>query len=419
MARSRKREFLLRGPGRRLPVPGFPGASQHIIQCRVEDLPEGIPKFNVRLQDDLDKVEYRNVKKHLLGKTGPPNMFYLMSQGIVMIVESVQKIDGDDCYKVSAPETLSDDERHDVPQFGIMDGAHLYDISIEGKSELPAVNAERESHGLVALDQWVEFRIYVGIPPELAEPIVTGRSTSVQVQSYALMDFRKYFDWMKERLAKASYVDNIGWTQGAGLEYDVREIVRILEMFNLDKYPVEAPGDVDQHPMRAYSNKGAVLTSYGKAMENQTNSYRSLAPVLPDLLTLTDLIHENGPQAWNDSGKKAASLPFVKTKEGKQYLFTGREGRYEVELGALCPILAAFRCHLMRGSDGQAKWRSNFKEVVKSWEELAVKLMNAMRLVYEQEVGRGANIDALGKCGLAWEKAYSIVYENCRKKYGL
>ena len=73
---------------------------------------------------------------------------------------------------------------------------------------------------------------------------------------------------------------------------DAREVVAIINMFNIEKY------DAQTHPMQAYSSKAKMLELYLQDPE----FYRKFVNVMPDILDLYDQIEMEFADAYNSAG---------------------------------------------------------------------------------------------------------------------
>ena len=101
---------------RRIPDPVFPQCERHILMCAIGDLPNGIPTDPNPRKPRIDRLIWREIKKHLLNEEGTPNTFHLKNKGITLIAQRVIKIDDE---KV---ELAFEDGQ------GIVDGGHTYEL---------------------------------------------------------------------------------------------------------------------------------------------------------------------------------------------------------------------------------------------------------------------------------------------------
>lgn len=373
---------------RRLPDPVFqppdyPPSERHVLLCPVQYLPEGLPteRTNPRKQN-IDRRVYREIAKHLLNEEGTPNTFHLKNKGITILADSVEKMD-EETFQV-----LIDPERH-----GIADGAHTYMLILENRDRLLEGNGE--------MQQYVEVRILTGLDRALVPEIAGGLNTAVQVQQMSLADLADEFRWIKEEINGQPYADEIAFRENDDGEYDVRDILMMLELFNVERYP----NDSTTFPIKAYTSKEAVLSQYRKAKR----SAERLRPILKDVLLLHDIVSSEARDRYNEGGgKKGGRLSFVETAKRKRFRFPflGTEGEYRLYRGALFPMLGAFRWMAELKPDGTIGWRDSFDQVRRLWEVSAQELMIATRDTSD-ELGRKPN--AIGKSMNHWRTLHGIV----------
>ena len=99
---------------RRVPDPVFPHCERHVLIAAMKDLPPGLPTDPNPRKPRVDRLIWREIKKHLLNEEGTPNTFHLKNKGITLIADRVNKIDEENV------ELVFDDGQ------GIVDGGHTY-----------------------------------------------------------------------------------------------------------------------------------------------------------------------------------------------------------------------------------------------------------------------------------------------------
>ena len=88
--------YTLAAPfARRFPDPTIENVNRHILFCRVEDLPQGLPLTPNPREQNVDRGIWRDIKEHLLNEEGTHNTFHLKNKGITLIATSVDKLDDD------------------------------------------------------------------------------------------------------------------------------------------------------------------------------------------------------------------------------------------------------------------------------------------------------------------------------------
>ncbi len=388
---------------RRLPDPIFPNCVRHIFMCAVQDLPGGLPKgANPRTQDDIDRGIYRDVKRSLFNEECTPNSFHLKNKGITILAEDVQKHEDEGTLTI----------RFASEGQGIVDGAHTYELIVSNQGELTDANATRE----LPIHQFVKIEVLTGIANGLVTEIAGGLNTAVQVQRMSLADLDNKFDWIKEELEVAGLQTFIAFKQNEMIAeekmYDVRDIIRLLDLFNI----IEFPNNGVSYPVRAFTSKESVLKHYLDKDKNKlsyADNYKKLRPILKDILILHDTISAQARERYNDGGgRRAGRLKFVEgpTKSNKKFKFPfiGEECEYRLSGGALIPILGAFRAAVtFNEPDNTIGWRNGFDSVLRLWQETGKELMEATQETSE-ELGRNPN--AIGKSKKHWAYLHNLLY---------
>lgn len=377
---------------RKFPDPVFDGkdlplVERHMFMCPVADLPAGLPKDANPREQNIDRRIYKDVARHLVNEEGTPNTFHLKNKGITILANQVTKID-EETYELD----FGDNQ-------GIVDGAHTYDIVLSKQADIRELDAQEPS----SVNQFVKVEVITGLQNGLVAEIAAGLNTAVQVQQMALRDLEGKFDWIKDELSNQPYVNQIAFTQNATGEYDVRDLLVMLELFNIKSFP----NDVSAYPTRTFNSKESVLSSFSRDPE----SYEKLRPILKDILFLYDTIASQARDLYNEGGnRKGGRLTFVEgPKKGRpfQFPFIGTEGEWRLFRGALLPMVGAFRWMVVEDSKtGTYKWRDSFATVLALWNETGQELMDAT-LSVSTDLGR--KLTALGKSPNLWARLHGIV----------
>jgi hypothetical protein len=379
---------------RRLPDPTFPNAERHIFLCSVSEVPRNIPKgANPRTQDDIDRGIYKDVRLSLFNEDCTPNSFHLKNKGITIIADKVKKSeDNDDLLYL----TFSSENQ------GIVDGAHTYELIVQNQGIISDFNNSDENQ----INQFVKFEVLTGIDIGLITEIAGGLNTAVQVQRMSLAELDNKFEWVKEELKKQKYERFVAFKQNEPKEYDVRDVLRLLHLFNIFEYPNSGVS----YPLQAYTSKESVLKHYLDNKNDYFQNYQNLKPILNDILQLHDLVSMEAPGLYNKGqNKRAGSLKFVeKNKKGKfEFPFTNQFNEYRLTRGALYPMLGAFRAMVIEDAEtGLIKWKNNFSGVITMWRDIGKELMEATQETSE-ELGRNPN--AIGKSKKHWAYLHNLV----------
>lgn len=368
---------------RRMPDPSIEGAYRHLFLVRAEDVPQGLPKSPNPRAQRIDRGIYKDVMRSLLNEEGTENTFHLKNKGITLLADQVREIDS------------STFEVHFGQDQGIVDGAHTYEIVLAGQERI----LESSENG-APVSQYVKLEVLTGVPQDLWVEIAGGLNTAVQVQEMSLANLKHRFDWIQELIAVEPYANRIAFKENeVEAAYDVRDIIVLLEMFNVIDYP----NDGEEHPTKTYNNKGEVLDRYLA----DPDKYRQLAPILKDILYLHDHISLTARDKHNERGGRAGRLTFVDQKKrgAWEFVFTGKQGPYRLNRAALFPMLGAFRWMVKSNGSG-AEWRGGFDQVLRIWDEAASELMRATQATSEEY---GRKLTALGKSRNHWSTLHSTV----------
>ncbi len=370
---------------RRIPDPVFAGMGldpkieRHIFVVRVRDVPEGLPDDPNARRPNLNRRVYKDVEESLLNQGGcTPNTFHLKNKGITIIADRVEQV-GKDEYRIWMSSG----------SHGIVDGGHTYKLIIGNQSnaELPA-------------DQFVQIEVRCGIPFEWIPEIAGGLNTAVQVQDMSLDYLKGLFGPIQKILKAEPYYKQIAWSENDPGEYDARDIIALMTLFNVEIYP----NDKDNHPVEAYEKKSAAL----KLFEEKPQSYARMTGILKDILVLHDTLAIEARDIWNKAtGGKAGHLAFMERKKKGQFKFHFVKKENDVRLinGALYPMLAAFRWYVViNQTTGEMQWRDGFGAVLSSWREIAAELLRATHHT-SNELARNPN--AIGKSRNHWANLHT------------
>ena len=374
---------------RRTPDPVFGASAQrHIFMVRAEDLPDGLygPDANPR-ESNPDRGIYKDVTKHLLNIEGTPNTFHLKNKGITVVAWRVEKLT-DDEYRIDFAETPDGQMIG-----GVVDGGHTYKLIRQAIEQIQELNDD-ESRAPVT--QFVKLEVITGLGYELIPEIAGGLNTGIQVKKYSLANLRKEFEWIQGALDSQRYGDEIRYRENERKKIDIREILQLLECVNIWRYPE----GTDKHPVKAYSAKESVVTSYTK----DPGQYERLSTILPEALDLYDTIRKEGQLRRNEAGGKGGKMQITE----KDYLcYLGETHEYALHRAAAMPVFAAFRALIEEGPDGKARWVGSFDNVLDTWRGKVGQDLVERTLSSSQELKYNFNV--LGKSANLWAALYGRV----------
>lgn len=351
----------------------------HILVSRAIDVPSGIPKDPNPREQRIDYSIYKMVRESL--EDADDLSFHLKNKGITILAH---KVDYSPDKRVATVYLGESD--------GIADGAHTYEIILaaQGNETCPK-------------GQYIKFEVITGIPREMRVDITGGLNTAVQVQPASLANLEGHFEWVKETLRGMPYADKIAYKQNENAPYDIREILGLLTLFNVNKF------STTKHPKEAYVSKAKCLDMY----LDDPDSFKMLNPLLKDILYLHDYVHIRGKERYNAvKGGKAGKMTGVYTerrKRGKHlFHFMSVEADQKLYDGALYPILGALRFLVeQKPGDDVYSWKlGSFGEVKDFFDDIAPELITT---TYNQSVIYGLKPNPIGKDENHWDNLYKTV----------
>ncbi|MGE5692235.1 MAG: AIPR family protein, partial [Candidatus Zixiibacteriota bacterium] len=361
----------------------------HILLCRAVDLPPDIPTDPNPREQKTDKGIYKDVKNSLLNEKDLT--FHLKNKGVTIIAHEINYSTNRDAVEIS----FKDGE-------GIVDGAHTCKIILENQTECPS-------------NQFVKLEVLTGVPKSYIELIAEGLNTAVVVQAMSLANLSKDFDWVKAILDTTPYGKKIAYKENVDAEFDIRDIVGLMTLFNVDLFP-----DATTHPKVAYISKARALDTFlGKedgdndeeTKRKRRESFKKLAPILKDILQFHDYVHLKAHELYNrEYLGKARKLAFYQTRKRGKYtlIFSNTETGSMLYDGALYPILGAFR-YLVEKNPGTESysWKvGSFENVKKLFDKVGAQMIYATKNTSDS---RGRNPNAIGKDDSHWDNLYKTV----------
>ncbi|WP_339744825.1 AIPR family protein [uncultured Maricaulis sp.] len=384
----------IRAPeARRIKHPVFPEIEKHYLTVRAIDVPDGIRKdANARDGEgqDLRKQVYREVQKSLLAENSLPGIFDLKNKGIVILAESVRKV-GEDVYEIRIREGQ-----------GIVDGGHTYEIICKAQAE-----------DSIPEDQYVEIQIRTGVDDDLITEISAGLNTGIAVKHHSIANLDGKYEWIKEEVADQPYASRIAWRETDAGDYDVRDLICVLEAMNV----IDFANESGIHPISAYEARERVTKKFSddadlNELSPKHSTYQRLRPLLRDALVLYDTIRHDFREVYNrETLGNAGALDIVeRARKGKSFDFPFAgldDSEYRLTKGALYPIFAAFRNKVWINSEtGLAEWDGGFDSVLELWDTTAVELVRQTKAAIKDY---GRKPDVLGKSRGHWNNVHKTV----------
>ena len=370
---------------RRIPDPSFKNTcnlERHLFVVPVRQIPKDLPLDPNARRPKTNRRVYQKVRDSLFNVDCEPGTFHLKNNGITIIAEKVVPL-GNNRFEIHMLNGVH----------GIVDGGHTHEIIGKAQDDPDLPN-----------DQFVNVEVRVGVPQNWIADIAGGLNTSVQVQDMSLDHLSGLFDWIKREIKQEPYYNQIAWSENDPGEFDARDLVSLMTMFNIEIHP----NDDDEHPVYAYEKKSTALKQY----ETKIGSYERMRSMLKDILKFHDIVRRDYREIWNNQmggNKRAGALSF---SEGKKkgvwaFPFTGQSSEYRMVNGALYPILAAFRWHVeMDPVTLKMQWRDGFDAILRAWDDCAVPLLKA---THEMSNSLGHNPQSVGKSRPHWSNLHNLV----------
>jgi len=381
---------------RRLKHPTYPQIEKHTFTVRAKDMPDGIrTDANARDPVGLNRRVYREVNESLFNRFAFPGIFDLMNKGITILAEKVRRID-DHTYEIDL-----------VDGQGIVDGGHTYKIICDAHDDpnLPE-------------DQHVDVHVRTGVDGDMISEIARGLNTGMQVKQHSLDDLADKFDWVKAELNEQAYFKSIAWRESDKGEYDVRDVIAIMEALNVFDFPNES----GTHPIQSYEKWSVPAEKFSKDADEfkknpEKSKYHRLRPILREALALFDYVRHDFHEVYNGKkygGEKLGSggkLDIVEqAKGGKKFDFPFARlsaTEYRLTKGATFPIFAAFRNLVsIDPATGAAQWSGGFKSVLELWQSAAPELCRATKDGIKED---GSKPNELGKSRRHWSNMHKTV----------
>ncbi len=311
-----------------------------------------------------------------------PEFFYNLNKGILFSAESV-KFDNNLNF---AEMIFSDKEIH-----GNIDGGHTLRIILKNNEDNKKLKHDPS-------DAYVFVEIITGIEnrDEIVE-LAAARNKTVQVDQKSIADLERKFQAIKDLFTnnKISFKDRIIYKMNEEKfdnekNIDIREIIAIMNMFNLDIYS----NDIKSNPpIQSYTGKEVTLKKY-LDLPDIEKSVNKFSNIIEEIFELYDLIETQFPEAFNKNNKKYGVKKYAKVKKNGESKFFKNKLEYSVPTGIIYPILGAFRALIRENKEtGKFEWCS---PPISIWNEekeaLAGFIVNDKTVDDPQQVGKNKNI---------------------------
>jgi hypothetical protein len=318
---------------RRLETPFDKGAGykNSIAIVEVSELPDLAKWREINVRDPkLTGQLPKEIRESFLGNL---ETFLFLSRGLVLAVKGVEFDNANGLLTL----ILDNPKLH-----GLLDGGHNYEI----------IKRNRGSIRDKGEKQYVKVEFIEGFDSDGLVDLVQARNSSKQVRDESLMNLADGFKKIQDVLGNKPYFNKIAFSEfelgedGEPKPISIREIISLL--MTMDKKNFNA----STHPINAYRSKAACL----KHFDDNTEAFKKIYPLTPDILLLWDAIHMKLPDLYNEARKQSGvaggrfgSLTGVTTLKNENTIeldFSGEKSTYLIPTGLKYPVLGAFRAML-------------------------------------------------------------------------
>lgn len=357
-------------------------SNMYVVLCDVKSLPADIPMETNPREQNLNTNVAKKIKESLLN--GSSSDFYLLNRGLLLSAKEVNFNN----YSNELTVVFSDPEVH-----GNVDGGHTYRTIL------------KYGNLLDPKQQYVKIEILTGVE-DIFQSLAAARNTSVQVQDKSIAELEKRFNIIKESLKDQPYMDRIYFKENDSGEIDVADILSILMMFNIDRFP-----DRDSFPTISYSGKKRCIDLYIQDHkdfgESPQNPYVKMKNIMVDIFKLYDTIEVNLNNYYrvkNPNGRYGATKGVIVPRQGIELTskFLCEPMDVQSPNGFIYPILGAFRA-LVIEKNNVYMWKTNpFMIVDRVGPELVESAVSMSRSL-------GNNPQSTGKDANLWKTLYMTV----------
>lgn len=361
---------------------GDPIPEMYIMLCDVKDLPDNIPMDTNPREQRLTTGVAKKIKESLLDEIN--NSFYLLNRGLLLSADTVFF----DNYLNEVTVDFSDTDYH-----GDVDGGHTYKIILENRSKIESGK------------QYVKVEIITGVDG-IFQSLAAARNTSVQVRDESIAELEHKFQIVKDAVDGLPFSSKINYKENDEGDIEIAEILAILNMFNITRYPA-----LDSFPIPSYSSRKKCLDYYLEEYklygESENNAYIKMKNIIPDIFRLYERLEQNMQVYYRQrysSGKYGSVKGVFMSNEKKQFKskFFSESLDYFSPNGFLYPILGALRA-LVKEDNNQFVWKKDPYEVL---DKLGPSLVET---TVERSRSLGNNPQSVGKDSGNWKTLYMTV----------
>lgn len=359
----------------------------YVLICDAKDIPDDIPmQTNPRMQKTTTNVA-KKIQSSLVNHT--ERNFYLLNRGILISAKSVSYNN-----ELNVVTVLFED----LTVHGNVDGGHTYTIIKNCRDQL-----ERG-------EQYVKIEVLTGVE-DMFEQLAAARNTSVQVTDASIAELEKRFELIKDAFRNERFFNDISYKQNDVKRIDVSDILAILNLFNIDKYPTDK---LTPMPIVSYSSKKSCsdyyIDEHKKHESDQTlNPYYKMKDIMPDIAKLYDELETRMPEFYKGEAagvKKYGAITGVSMAKAGKPKYKSKFYEYDMDysspIGFIYPILGAFRA-LVVEKNGKYEW---IKDPISVLNDLGNNLVSS---TIQMSRDLGNNPNATGKNSNLWQTLFMQV----------
>lgn len=139
--------------------------------------------------------------------------------------------------------------------------------------------------------QYVKLEILTGVE-DFFQSLAAARNTSTQVQDKSIAELENRFNLIKDTISAEPFSKSVYFRENDTGDIDVADIISLLTLFNVDKYP-----DMNSFPVIAYSGKKKCIDCFIDAHkangETPGNPYFRMRGIMLDIFKLYDKLETN------------------------------------------------------------------------------------------------------------------------------
>lgn len=358
----------------------------YVAMCDVMEIPDNIPMDANPRKQKLTTAVAKKIKASLLDEASLN--FYLLNRGLLISAREARFNN----YNNELTITMDDLRCH-----GDVDGGHTYKTILENRDQL------------VEGKQFVKLEILTGVE-DIFESLAAARNTSTQVKDQSIAELENRFDLIKKGIENLPFYKRVFFEENAEGDIDVCDILAILNMFNLDRYPGSDPLPVNSYNGRK-THVDYYLAQHKEHGNSQKNPYAKMHPIMKDVFTLYDQVETKMNVYYREmypSGKFGSIKGVVPKKPGAKPFkskFAQKDMDYAVPTAFIYPILGSLRALLEVKPDGLYGWKNGVNPF-KVLDKLGKQLVDS---TVERSRSLGNNPNAVGKDKGNWKMLYQTV----------